>query len=76
VADADDEMLGQVRTYFGMSGYGGYIWAAYGFAAVILVSLVVVSVVSARRRRRELDKLEALVPRRRRKSPAAGPAAG
>ncbi len=59
-------MLEEIRAYFGMSGYGGYIWAAYGFAALVLIGLVVTSLASARRRRRELEQLEALVPRRRR----------
>ena len=59
-------MLEEIKAYFEMGGYGGYIWAAYGFAALVLIALIVTSLASARRRRRELEQLEALVPRRRR----------
>tara|TARA_R110002110_G_scaffold145519_2_gene334918 strand:+ start:220 stop:435 length:216 start_codon:yes stop_codon:yes gene_type:complete len=61
-----------------MGGHGGYIWAAWGIALVVLAVLVAASVKSMRARERELARLEAEAPRRRRRgnTPEAGSETG
>ena len=41
-----------------MGGHAATVWLAYGVTIAILVALVVVSLVSSRRRRRNLERLE------------------
>lgn len=55
-----------MSAFFGMGGYGGYIWPAWGIAAVVLAILVAASLRAMRARERELAALEAETPRRRR----------
>ena len=47
-----------------LDGYGIYIWAAWGIAAVVLVALTASSLRTMRARERELAALEAETPRR------------
>lgn len=44
-----------------MGGYGAYVWSAFGFAALVLASLLVISLRGARARDVELDRLRAAV---------------
>jgi heme exporter protein D len=43
-----------------MGGYAAYVWSAYGFAAVVLVALLVQSWRSARRRDAEFEQVRRL----------------
>lgn len=56
--------------FFDMGGYGGFIWPAWGIAALVLTGLIVASVRAMRTRERELAALEAAAPRRRRRKSA------
>jgi heme exporter protein D len=47
-----------------MGGYAGFIWSAYGAAAVILIGLLIVSLRDLRARQAEIAALEAASPRR------------
>jgi heme exporter protein D len=40
-----------------MGGYAAYVWPAYGFAAVVLIALLVQSWRSTRRRDAELEQV-------------------
>ena len=53
--------------YFSMGGHGGFIWTAWGIALAVLSVLVVASVKFMRARERELARMEAEAPRRRRR---------
>ncbi|MGF1563612.1 MAG: heme exporter protein CcmD [Geminicoccaceae bacterium] len=53
-----------------MGGYGGYIWAAYGFTAVVLISLAIFALVQVRRGEGELSRLRQQV-RARPQAPTA-----
>ena len=48
-----------------MGGYGGFVWSAYGAAALILIGLLVMSRKDLRARQAEVATLEAASPRRR-----------
>jgi heme exporter protein D len=48
-----------------MGGYAGFIWCAYGAAAVILIGLLIASLRDLRARQAEIAALEAASPRRR-----------
>lgn len=54
-----------------MGGYAVYVWSAYGVVALVLVGLTVWTVSGLRRAAAELNDLEALAPRRRRRPSAA-----
>jgi heme exporter protein D len=43
-----------------MGGYAAYVWSAYGFAAVVLVALLVQSWRRARRREAEFEQVRRL----------------
>jgi heme exporter protein D len=43
--------------FLAMGGYAAYVWPAYGFAAVVLIALLVQSWRSARRRDAELEQV-------------------
>ena len=45
--------------------YAGYIWACYGFAAVVIAALIGWLLVDGRRQQRALDDLEARGVKRR-----------
>lgn len=57
--------------FFSMGGHGGFIWSSWGIAVVVLAILIGASLKSMRSRERELARLEAEAPRRRRRSGAA-----
>ena len=58
-----------------MSGYGSFIWSAWGIALVVLTVLIVASLKSMRARERELAQMVAEAPRRRRRGGTAETAA-
>lgn len=51
--------------YFAMGGYAAYVWPAYGVSLVALVGAVIWALVSWRRTRAELARLESLKEERR-----------
>jgi heme exporter protein D len=59
-----------MASYFDMGGYAGYVWPAYGVAAVILGGMVAASLIGSKARRAQLALLERTHPRRRRKHAA------
>ena len=46
--------------FLAMGGYAPYVWWAYGFAALVLIALLVQSWRSARRREAELEQVRRL----------------
>ena len=54
-----------ISEFFAMGGYAGYVWSAYGVAALILIGLLVMSWKDLRARLAEVAALEAASPRRR-----------
>jgi heme exporter protein D len=69
------EDMSPLMSFFHMGGYWAYIWPAYGVVAVLFIALLVWTLVTLKRSRLELEALEALAPRRRRRnttSPAGG----
>jgi heme exporter protein D len=46
--------------FLAMGGYAAYVWPAYGFAALVLIALLVQSWRSARRRDAELEQVRRL----------------
>lgn len=57
--------------FFHMGGYAVYVWSAYGVVAFVLIALTLWTVLSLSRSASELNDLEALQPRRRRRAPAS-----
>jgi heme exporter protein D len=61
-----------ISEFFAMGGYAGFIWSAYGGAALILIGLLVLSWKDLRARQAEVAALEAASPRRRPHTEKAG----
>ena len=59
-----------------MGGYAAYVWTAYGFAALVLVVLLVQSWRSARRRDAELEQVRRVARPARTSRPRLQPAEG
>jgi heme exporter protein D len=49
------------NSFFSMGGYAGYVWPAYGIAALVLVAMTIASVCRLQRVRRTLLRLESEV---------------
>ena len=64
-------MMQNISEYFAMGGYAGFVWSAYGAAALILIGLLVMSRKDLRTRQAEVATLEAASPRRRRQAEKA-----
>ena len=60
--------------FFAMGGYAAYVWTAYGFAALVLIVLLVQSWRSARRREAELEQVRRLARPARASRPKLQPA--
>jgi heme exporter protein D len=54
-----------LREFLAMGGYAAYVWAAFGFAALVLLGLLAQSWRAAHRRQAELEQLRHIVRRRR-----------
>ncbi len=54
-----------IAEFFAMGGHGGFVWPAFGVAAVVMVALLVVSLRQARANQAALDRLQATRPSRR-----------
>jgi heme exporter protein CcmD len=55
---AGDEMTNAFAEFFAMGGYAGFIWPAYGIAALVLVGLLVVSLHQLRQARETLRRYD------------------
>ena len=62
--------------FFAMGGYAAYVWTAYGFAALMLIVLLVQSWRSARRRDLELEQVRRVARPARPSRPKLQPAHG
>ena len=62
--------------FFAMGGYAAYVWTAYGFAALVLIALLVHSWRSARRRDAELEQVRRVARPARASRPKLQPAHG
>ncbi|OSQ44382.1 heme exporter protein CcmD [Thalassospira alkalitolerans] len=51
--------------FFSMGGYGSYIWASYGIAAISLIVLLITTLRGLGQSRTELDQLETVLKSRR-----------
>ena len=58
-----------MREFVTMGGYAAYVWAAFGFAALVLLGLLAQSWRAARRRKAELEQLRHVVRPRRAPGP-------
>ncbi len=54
--------------WFHMGGYGAFVWPAFGLTFVVMAAMVIATLASLRARRRELDRLEASLTGRPRRS--------
>jgi heme exporter protein D len=61
--------------FFAMGGYAAYVWTAYGFAALVLIVLLVQSWRSARRRDAELEQVRRVARPARASRPKLQPGA-
>ena len=50
--------MDSVTAFFEMGGYGGFVWPAYVFAAVVLIGLLVSSIKSLHDRQAELRAIQ------------------
>jgi heme exporter protein D len=50
-----------VSDFFAMGGYAGFVWPAFGFAALVLIGLLAQSWWAVRRREAELAQLRRVV---------------
>ena len=50
--------MAAIAQFFDMGGYARFVWPAWGLAVIVLGGLLIDSVVTYRRRRRELDQAE------------------
>ena len=54
--------------FFAMGGYGAYVWPAYGIVTLVFVTLTLWSFITLRQSIKDLKDLEAIAPRRRRRT--------
>ena len=60
-----------VSGFLAMGGYAGFVWPAFGLAAVVMAGLVLVSLRELRAREAEVAALESAPPPARRTKPEA-----
>ena len=60
-----------VSGFLAMGGYAGFVWPAFGLAAVVMAGLVLVSLRELRAREAEVAALESAPPPARRTEPEA-----
>jgi heme exporter protein D len=60
--------------FFAMGGYAAYVWPAYGFAALVLIALLVQSWRAARRRAAEFEQVRRVARPARASRPKLQPA--
>ncbi len=54
--------------FIAMGGYGAFVWPAYGLTALVMLGILATSWHGLRGRRRDLERLEADLPARRRRT--------
>ncbi len=59
------ETVTEIVDFLAMGGYAGFVWPAYGVAALVLIALVISSVRRARVAEAEVRVLEDTAPGRR-----------
>ncbi|MEH6403300.1 MAG: heme exporter protein CcmD [Sneathiella sp.] len=64
--------MSTLNEFLDMGGYGAFVWPAYGVSAIILASLIVLSVRHLRMIERELKPIEQDRKSRRRKKTLTG----
>jgi heme exporter protein D len=52
-----EEMERALSDFFAMGGYGAYVWPAFGFAALVMLGLLLQSWWASRSREAELEQL-------------------
>lgn len=57
--------------FFHMGGYGVFVWSSYAVVAVVLIGLTAWTIAALRRANAEMNDLEAMAPRRRRRRQGA-----
>jgi heme exporter protein D len=57
--------MNDLGAFLAMGGYAGYVWPAYGVAAVVLVGMAVQSLGAYRRTKAALDLAQRNKPERR-----------
>jgi heme exporter protein D len=62
--------MNPVMHFLSMGGYAVYVWSSYAVAAVILISLAIVSWRKTRAHEAELQSLQEASPHRRRRQAA------
>ena len=60
-----------MSAFFDMGGYAGFVWSAYGVAAVVMVAMLVASLRGLRRQQQEVRLLEEARGRARTDPPPA-----
>jgi len=58
-------MMAALHHFLAMGGYARFVWPAYGVAFAVLLWMLVDTLATYRRRRRELARLEPDAPARR-----------
>lgn len=59
-----------MEEYFAMGGYAGFVWPAYAVTAIVLVAVLAGTWQGLKRRRRQLETLQAARGGRRRRARA------
>jgi len=69
--------MDKIASFFGMGGYAGFVWPAFGIALAVLAGFVITSLRTLRAREAALRTLQAAAPesRRARRRARAGEAA-
>jgi heme exporter protein D len=57
--------MADLSTFLGMGGYAGFVWPAYGVAAVVLIAMAVQATGAYRRTKAALDEAQRNKPERR-----------
>ena len=64
--------MSTLNEFLSMGGYGAFVWPSYGVSAIILVSLIVLSIRHLKKIERELKPLEQDRKSRRRRKTLTG----
>jgi heme exporter protein D len=56
--------MDRIAAFFAMGGYAAYVWPAFAVAAIVMAALVASTLMTLRRRERELAEIEGARGRR------------
>lgn len=80
VSGPKSRIMDKIASFFGMGGYAGFVWPAFGIALAVMAGFVIASLRTLRSREATLKTLQASAPerphRRRAKTTAGEAAAG